>query len=298
METVLLVLVLFMLGAALGSFAVASVWRLRAYQLAADKKHGEKLTKSEQLELTHLAKLRGKKTTKDRSLCLHCGRQLKALDLIPVVSWVWLRGKCRGCKQPIGRTELVAEIGLGIAVALSFVVWPYGFTEWYGVGLFVVWVAILTLLTIHIVYDAKWFLLLDTVTLALLGLAVVFLALQLLSGDTLPTWTQAQAIGIALLVLPGFYGLLYVVSKGQWIGLGDVKLLVPLAMMLASWPLALLVLFLANVLGCLWILPGMLAKKITRTSRIPFGPFLILAWVVSMLWGGDIIEAYMGTMLF
>lgn len=298
MEMALFTFVMFMLGAALGSFAVASVWRLRAWQLASDKKQGEVLSKSERAELSHLAKLRGKSTTKDRSLCLHCGRQLKAKDLIPVLSWVWLRGKCRECKQPIGRTELFAEIGLGVAVALSFTVWPFGFAEWYGVALFVIWVLLLTLLTIHIVYDAKWFLLLDTVTLAILALALGFVSLQLFAGSISATWEQALAIGLSLLVLPGFYGLLYVISKGQWIGFGDVKLLVPLALLLASWPHALLVLFLANVLGCLWILPGMLAKKVTRTTRIPFGPFLILAWAIAMLWGTQIIEAYMGTMLF
>ena len=61
---------LFILGAILGSFAVATVWRLRAWQLAADKKHGEKLSKEETAELAHLTKLRGKKGTKDRqNLC-------------------------------------------------------------------------------------------------------------------------------------------------------------------------------------------------------------------------------------
>lgn len=298
METVLLTAVLGMLGAALGSFAVASVWRLRAWQLASDVKHGESLTKEEQTQLQRLQKLRGKSTTKDRSVCLYCGRTLSVIDLIPVVSWLGLRGKCRTCKQPIGRTEFIVEVGLGIAVAVSFLVWPYGINDLLGVATFIVWVAILTLLAVHIVYDAKWFLLLDVISVALGGLAVVFVLLLVMVDARELDLSQLQTSVLALLVLPGFYGILYVASKGQWIGFGDVKLLIPLAIMLPGWPEALLVLFLANVLGCLWILPGITAKKISRSTRIPFGPFLIIAWLITMLWGGAIIAAYMGTLAF
>lgn len=298
METILLTAVLGMLGATLGSFAVASVWRLRAWQLASDQKQGETLTQEERTQLQRLQKLRGKSTTKDRSVCLHCGRTLGVIDLIPVISWMGLRGKCRTCKQPIGRTEFIAEVGLGIAVAASFLVWPYGMSDLLGVGVFIVWVAMLTLLTIHIVYDAKWFLLLDVISIAISGLAVAFVLLLTMMGAWEADLSQLQNSVLALLALPGFYGMLYVVSKGQWIGFGDVKLLIPLAIMLPGWPEALLVLFLANVLGCLWILPGITAKKISRSTRIPFGPFLIIAWLITMLWGKAIIAAYMGTLAF
>lgn len=298
MNTILFTIVLFIIGAALGSFAVATVWRLRVWQLDSDKKQGEKLTKAEQVELTHLMKLRGKKTSQDRSVCLYCGRQLKVQDLIPVVSWLWLRGKCRTCKKPIGRAEVLAEVGLGVVLAASFLAWPFTFTEWQGVALFAVWTLILVALTIHVVYDAKWFLLLDTVTITLGILAVIFVGLRLATGIIPVSWGLLQPIVGALLILPGLYGVLYIVSKGKWIGLGDVKLLVPLALMLPDWTQAILVLFLANVLGCIWIIPGMLAKTITRTTRIPFGPFLIVAWIVAMLWGGKIISTYMGTVWF
>lgn len=298
MEILTYSVVLFILGAILGSFAVATVCRLRAWQLATDKKQGEKLTKKEAHELEHLTKLRGKKGTKDRSVCLHCGKKLHAKDLIPIVSWLWLRGKCRYCKKPIGRTEVLAEVGLGVALAVSYLAWPFGFDQWAGVALFVLWILLLVGLTIHMVYDSKWFLLLDSVTIALLVLAVVFVALRTIGYSELPSMNLLYAIIGALVALPGFYWLLYISSGGKWIGLGDVKLLVPLALMLPDWTFALLVLFLANVLGCIWIIPGMLTKKITRTTRIPFGPFLIIAWVIAMLWGSKIIAAYMGTMLF
>lgn len=298
MDMVLVAVMLFILGACLGSFAVASVWRLRAYQLAADKKQGHKLTKQEAAELKTLTKLRGKKGAKDRSVCLDCGYRLEVRDLIPIVSWLWLKGKCRKCKKPIGRTELIAEVGLGAALVISYLAWPLGFTDWTHIALFVLFATALFLLTIHMVYDAKWYLLLDVITGALLVVAVAFVVLLWLSAGSALTMGHFWQVIVALAILPGFYWLLYVISKGAWIGFGDVKLLVPLALMLPDWTYAFLVLFLANVLGCIWIMPGMLAKKITRTTRIPFGPFLIVAWVIAMLWGGPIIAAYMGTMLF
>jgi leader peptidase (prepilin peptidase)/N-methyltransferase len=298
METILAVAALAIMGAALGSFAVASVWRLRAWQLASEQASGEKLTKAELVELDHLEKLRGKSTTQDRSMCLHCGRALRFSELIPIFSWLWLRGKCRSCKKPIGKAEFIAEVGLALAVAVSFMAWPYGFAVWQNIAMFAVWIGMLTILTIHLIYDAKWFLLLDVVTAALLGLAVVFVGLSVWADGSLLSWSYAQNVALSLVILPGFYGVLYALSKGRWIGFGDVKLLVPLALLLASWPHALLMLFLANVLGCLWILPGMATKKVSRMTRIPFGPFLIVGFFITFLWGDALIKAYLGTLVF
>ena len=93
-------LVLF--GVCLGSYAAATVWRLRAKQLQADKALKEPYDKK---EYKRLEKLMGKKTFQDRSMCLECGYELKWYDLIPVISWLSLRGKCRSCKHFIGWFE-------------------------------------------------------------------------------------------------------------------------------------------------------------------------------------------------
>lgn len=287
------------LGAMLGSFAVATAWRLRAWQLTADKAQGHKLTKAEKAELTRLAKLRNKKGVKDRSVCLSCGRQLQVIDLIPIVSWLCLGGKCRTCKKPIGYVEFIVEVGLAIAVAVSYVAWPFAMTNPFSVILFAIWVLLLVCLTVHIIYDARWFLLLDIVTATIGVLAVLFVAVRYMIIGTPITIEDGLSVLLSFAMLPGLYWVLYVTSKGRWIGFGDVKLLIPLALMLPGWTYAFLVLFLANLLGCLWILPGMVTKKLTRNTRIPFGPFLILAWVISMLWGKAIIAAYIGgAMLF
>lgn len=287
-----MVVIMAILGAMLGSFAAATVWRLRARQLASDAAAGYMLTSSEKKELATIKKLRGKKGAKDRSICLGCNRQLAWFDLIPVLSWLCLRGKCRTCQAPIGKVELLAELGLAAAMAVSYIAWPFGFSSVMAVALFVVWIVVLVLVTIHIIYDAKWFLLLDEITIVLTVCAVLFVALRTVGGfaeiATLPI-----TIGGSLLVLPGLYWALYAFSKGGWIGFGDVKLLVPLAIMLPHWTEAVLALFLANLLGCIWIIPGMAMKKFTRKTRIPFGPFLIIGWVIAMLYGTKLVAAYL-----
>ena len=105
-----LIAILAVLGALLGSFAVAQVWRLRARQLVIDERDGEPVDKAE------LRRLRGllRPVTGDRSECLHCHHQLAWYDLLPVVSWLSLSGKCRYCKAPIGTTELLAEVFLAM----------------------------------------------------------------------------------------------------------------------------------------------------------------------------------------
>ena len=99
-------------GLVLGSFAGAQVWRLRARQLVADKKAGESYDKAEYKKLSPL--LKGKKQ-QDRSRCLSCGHQLGLRDLIPLISWLSTRGRCRYCDKRIGYFEPLMELSLAVA---------------------------------------------------------------------------------------------------------------------------------------------------------------------------------------
>ena len=114
MENVVIYLALILTGLCLGSFAGAMVWRLRARQLSEDKAHHEEYDKD---EYQRLKKLTTGGAAHDRSRCLHCSYVLRWYDLIPLVSWLSLRGKCRQCHIPIGYLEPLIELG----VALLFV---------------------------------------------------------------------------------------------------------------------------------------------------------------------------------
>ena len=97
----------------------------------------------------------------------------------------------------------------------------------------------------------------------------------------------------SLVILSGFYLILYVYSKGKWIGFGDIKLGIALALLLASWQLSLLAFFLANLIGTLFFAPALSIGKIDRSAHIPFGPFLILGFLIAGLFGQSIIEYYL-----
>jgi len=132
------------LGAILGSFAGAQIWRLRARQLMEDKKAGEKVNQKELKKLSPLIK----KISKDRSRCLSCGHELKWCDLIPVVSWVAGLGRCRYCKAFIGWTEILLELVMAGLFVASVAFWPGSLTDIWQVALLVLWLASLVLLAI------------------------------------------------------------------------------------------------------------------------------------------------------
>lgn len=283
-------LALALFGMTFGSYAAATVWRLRASQLKADKEQKESYDKA---EFKRLKKLMGKKASQDRSQCLECGYQLRWYDLIPVVSWLSLRGKCRNCRHFIGWFELLMELGVAVFFILSYALWPGGLETAYDLVHFGLWLVAGVIMAILLGYDQKWFLLPDklTIALAVVGLAIV----AVVSAESHDVGgTLLAALG-SVGVLAGLYGFLYVVSRGQWVGLGDVKLGVGLGLLLFNWQLALAALFLANFIGCLIVIPLMMAKKLQRSAHIPFGPLLIAGTVIAWLWGPQIIDFYLAT---
>ena len=280
------------LGAAFGSFAGAQVWRLRARQLVEDKKAGEKVSAKELKKLSPLIK----KASKDRSRCLSCGHILAWYDLIPLVSWLSLRGKCRYCKKFIGWTEFLLEVGMAALFVLSVVLWPMLLAGFWQILTLVLWLAALVLLAILFVYDLRWLLLPDIVNIPFIVLGAVFAGIKLcLASDVTSALTSLLG---AVFVLSGIYLLLYLFSKARygedktWVGFGDVKLGLGLSLFLGNWLLAFAALFAANLIGTILVLPSMLTGKLRGNSRISFGPLLIAGFLIVWLFSESILNWY------
>lgn len=281
-------------GLLIGSFIGAQIWRLRARQLEQDKKEGYAIDKK---EFKRLSPLLNKSLKADRSRCLSCHHELAALDLIPLFSWVSTGGKCRYCKHRIGAFEPLIELGtalLFVAVYLALPQYQIGFGDWEVVG----WLFIASILVALFVYDLKWFLLPDRIVFPLIGLAALTaIGRILISKDGLMT---AYDILGSVAILSGLYFLLYIYSRYRngedrtWVGFGDVKLNLALGLLLASWQLAFLTVFLANFIGLVVILPALLTKKLTMKTQVPFGPLLIVGFFISLFWGQAIINWYVG----
>ena len=288
MDSIVLGVILGSLGLCLGSFAGATVWRLRARQLVDDKADGEKVDKTEYKSLLPLTK---SSVATDRSQCLHCGHTLAWYDLLPLVSWISTGGKCRYCHTPIGWFEPLIEIGMALAFVVSFLLWPMPLQTTLQIAQFTLWLVALVLLVILFAYDLKWFLLPDKIMMPLIGIAGLIALTHIAMAGTDTGMALMSILGGAA-ILSGLYLALWLISKGAWIGFGDVKLGLALALILGDWMLAFLALFAANFIGLVIVLPGLLLGKISRTARIPFGPLLIIGGVVVMLFGSEIVGWY------
>jgi len=292
MDVLIVTILLAILGLGMGSFAGASVWRLRAKQLIEDKKAGEKVSTR---ELKQLRPLTETTFTTDRSQCLHCHHQLTWYDMIPLASWLSTGGRCRYCGVKIGWFEPTIELATAALFVASYVAWPQPLETPLAIIQLALWLIACVGLVILFAYDARWFLLPNRVVFPLIAIATLYAVITVL--QTPNVIATLGSLVSAISILSGMYLMLWLASKGRWIGFGDVKLGLLLALFLADWRLAFVALFVANLIGCLIVLPGLLTGKLSRTTRVPFGPLLIAGGVLAMLVGKPIIDWYMTILL-
>jgi leader peptidase (prepilin peptidase) / N-methyltransferase len=265
------------LGVVFGSFVNAWVWRLHEQEELEGKK-----TKAAEARRKRLS------ITKGRSMCPYCEHELGAKDLVPVVSWLALHGRCRYCRKPISWQYPVVEIITGALFALSYVWWPVGFNA-AQVFAFVVWLGCVVAFMALALYDLRWFLLPDQIVLPLIVVVAVSVMVQFMwRHDLAHLWEPV----IGASVIGGLFWLLWRVSDGKWIGYGDVKLSIVLGLLAGTPAKAFLVIFLASLLGTIVSIPLLAKGRAGLKLHIPFGPYLLAATVVVVLYGSLIIDWY------
>ena len=278
-----MVFILLIFGLIFGSFINAWVWRL--YEQLNKDGNPKKISKKKQKELS---------IATGRSMCPQCGHELAAKDLIPVLSWILLNGKCRYCRAPIGVQYPIVEAVTAVLFAVSYIVWPLDFNESWVLLSFITWLVLLVGLIALFIYDAKWMLLPDKIVFKLYLVLFISFIFQVALGRPIESLLGIVA---GIFIGGGIFWVLFQVSNGRWIGGGDVKLGFLLGALLGSGILAFLMLFFASVFGMIWLIPSIMSKKVNNNSRIPFGPFLIAATIVVALWGQYVIDWYTNTLL-
>lgn len=212
-----------------------------------------------------------------RSRCVHCAVAIENRDLVPVLSFVLLRGKCRACRKPIAWQYPMVELATGALFALA--AWRYGLTiETVTIAVY------MALLMFIFIYDLKYQLILDVVTFPAMAVAAV--ASVLVFGRT------ATDLFFGVLIGGGFFLAQYVLSRGKWIGGGDVRLGIVLGLML-GWQQTILVLFVAYILGSIVGLALMITRKAKMRTQLPFGTFLAIGAVIALLAGDWLIDWYL-----
>ena len=292
MENFLLSLVFGVIGAVFGSFSVAQVWRLRAKQLQDEKASGEKIDAAEWKKLRSLVSVNLKN---DRSHCLNCGYQLKWYDLIPIISWLSLGGKCRKCRSKIGVTEFLTEVLMFILFAIIFLIFnPISngaILVLPAIRLFILLTSLIPL-TIMFIYDSKWSLLPTKLLYVFNILAFIYWVTGFLSVFGGFKLISALNIIISMALFPLIYFVLAKVSKEQWVGGGDWILAVGLIFLLPNHPVfAIFLLFLSNVVGLFFaVFQSILYfRKVKHGTQIPFGPAMILAALVLVVFQQEIL---------
>ena len=277
----MIIAVLIVVGLAFGSFVNALVWRLHEQDMLQGKK-GSKATKKAVSRLS---------VVKGRSMCPNCKHELKALDLIPVLSWLALHGRCRYCKKRISAQYPLVEVSTALVFVMSYLVWPYAMSGSLAqIIYFSLWLVMVVGLMALLIYDLRWMILPDKIVFVLGGVAAAMAIITIATAHK----PLSALIGVILSVAVGggiFY-VLYQVSGGKWIGGGDVKLGWVLGLFLATPARSFLMIFAAALLGSLVSLPLFASKRLKKNSTIPFGPFLIVGSIFVMLYGQTVIDWY------
>lgn len=270
MANTLILILIFLLGASIGSFLSVVLYRV---------KNGKK-----GIVFGH-------------SYCPKCKKKLVIIDMVPIASYVMLRGKCRHCKKSISPYYFFLELITGLVLLATYLKFP-----------FVIW-----LLNETPIPDL--FMLMQFVFFSIYGcffVAIFFYDLQtkkipdlflfpLLAVAAIGTLLMEKpdiinaliAVAAALLIFGGQI----LVSKGKWLGEGDLYLAIAIALIL-GWEQFLLFVVLSYLIGALTSIPLLVTKKTGLKSTIPFGPFMVLAAFLCIFFGDEIITWYLQGIIF
>jgi len=217
-----------------------------------------------------------------RSQCPQCKTKLKWIDLIPVLSYLMLRGKCRYCGKKISIQYPLVELGLGFLFVLLF----FNF----GINLaFAFYALIFSLLTVVFVTDLKT----ETIPEIFVWIALI---LSIIFGWYFGSFSLRPLV-LGGLVGGGLLALLVLISREKWMGAGDIKIGLILGV-LVGYPMAVLGVFLSFILGAIVGLVYLGLKTKTMKDSLPFAPFLIISTLLCLTFGKFLVGWYFGSLIF
>ena len=213
------------------------------------------------------------------SHCTNCQTKIKSYDLIPVVSYLILGGKCRQCNQPISARYPLIELLTGISFLLTYL--RFGLTSTTLIGLFLV-----SVLIIIAMIDIDTMEIYDRFQIMILLLAIPYMIW------ISPNPFISHVIGFFIISIP-FY-VIAIITNG--IGGGDIKL-IAIAGLLLGWQSTLVTFFISSLLGGFVAILLLITKKQEKQSLIAFGPYLCIGIFISYLYGHQLIEWYINLII-
>ncbi len=267
---ILFYLIVFIFGLVTGSFLNVVIYRL-------DKKESS---------------LRG------RSHCPHCNHKLAWYDLIPLFSYLFLRGRCRYCGKKISAQYPLVEMITGILFVLTFnyisMISGQAYLTAEFIFNYLYLLLISSFLIIIFVYDLKHYIIPDEVIYPAIIFASVFYLFSYLVKFNSYIGLEKFLLNpfLSAIVASFFFFCLWFFSRGTWMGFGDVKLAFLMGLIL-GWPKIFLALFLSFFIGAIMGVGLILVKRKSVKSQIPFAPFLVGGTFIALFWGDKIINFYL-----
>ena len=217
-----------------------------------------------------------------RSACPHCGHQITAIENIPLFSWLFLKGRCSSCHQPISVRYPLVELLCALASIAVALYYP---PSWALAGaLLLTWV----LLALTFI-DLDKLLLPDQLTLPLLWIGL----LLNLSQQFVPLADAVIGAIAGYMVLWSLYWAFKLLTGKEGMGYGDFKLLAALGAWL-GWQSLPLILILSSCVGAVLGITLIVMKQQQQSKPMPFGPYLAIAGWIALLWGNQITNWYLG----
>ena len=220
-----------------------------------------------------------------RSACPHCGHAITALENIPIISWLWLRGRCRSCQAPISARYPLVELLTGLA-SLT-IAWFFPVSAATFAALLLTWFLIAMTFI-----DLDKMLLPDQLTLPLLWLGL------LLNIGGMFTSLSDAVIGAAAgyLILWSVYWGFKLLTGKEGMGYGDFKLLAAFGAWF-GWQYLPLILIISSLVGAVFGITMIALRRHQQANPMPFGPYLCMAGWIALLWGKNILAWYWSLML-
>ena len=260
----------FIIGAAAGSFLNCVIYRLE----------------------------KNKSFLKGRSFCPHCRHVLSWQDLIPLVSFLMLKAKCRYCSKKISFQYPLTEIITGAVFVLVFSHFSGFFLESVSGFLSIIFYWVIScFLIIIFIFDLKHYIIPDRIVYPAIIIAFLyqlFRALEFANWDLFGIWNLEFGIlkpVFSAILAAAFFGAIVFVSQGKWMGAGDIKLAFLMGLIL-GWPNILAGLFSAFLIGAIMGMALVFSGKKTLKSEVPFGPFLVTGTFIALFWGQKMINFY------
>jgi len=236
---------------------------------------------------------KNKSFLKGRSFCPYCKHVLKSQDLIPVFSFLILKGKCRYCRKHISWQYPLVELAAGFLFVFilnyELGIMNYEILDFGFILNFLFLILISSFLILIFVYDLKHYIIPDKVVYPAILIAFIYL----IAAYDLRLMIYAL---LSAVFASGFFLFIVLISQGRWMGLGDVKLAFFMGLFL-GFPNILAALFFAFLIGAIIGVVIVSVGRKTLKSEVPFGPFLVIGTFIAFFWGRILIDWYLNILI-